>query len=224
MRRGVRRGGAGGAAGCQNWADGLVLEEAREVRDRRPVEERRERQGRAQVRGDAPEEARHHDGRDAGRHERRVLVDGRAEEVETNEEVKAAAAENNRSQTAPAEEPKAAEPAAEEESAPADAAPVQEDSAPAEADVAEAAKEEPAAPEEENKVVEAIHLIAEPKGYNQEQLTDLACLALNNLPTRYYRHEVDLAFYMSAQEHIEINQRVEKAVRSAIAYLEKNKK
>ena len=76
----------------------------------------------------------------------------------------------------------------------------------------------------ENKVVDAIHLIAEPKGYNQEQLTDLACLALNNLPTRYYRHEVDLAFYMSAQEHTEINQRVEKAVRNAIAYLEKNKK
>ena len=76
----------------------------------------------------------------------------------------------------------------------------------------------------ENKVVDTIGRIAQPKGYNQEQLTDLACLALNNLPTRYYRHEVDLAFYMSAQEHLEIDARVEKAVIEAIAYLEKMKK
>lgn len=75
----------------------------------------------------------------------------------------------------------------------------------------------------ENKVVDTIGRIAQPKGYNQEQLTDLACLALNNLPTRYYRHEVDLAFYMSAQEHLEIDTRVEKAVIEAIAYLEKMK-
>lgn len=74
----------------------------------------------------------------------------------------------------------------------------------------------------ENKVVDAINRIAQPKGYSQEQLTDLACLALNNLPTRYYRHEVDLAFYMSALEHEEIDGKVEKAVINAIAYLEKN--
>ena len=72
----------------------------------------------------------------------------------------------------------------------------------------------------ENKVVDAINRIAQPKGFNREQLTDLACLALNNLPTRYYRHEVDLAFYMSAQEHEEIDQKVETAVLDAIAYLE----
>jgi hypothetical protein len=75
----------------------------------------------------------------------------------------------------------------------------------------------------ENKVVDAINRVAQPKGYNLEQLTDLACLALNNLPTRYYRHEVDLAFYMSAQEHQEIKEKVEKAVLYAIDYLEKNK-
>lgn len=75
----------------------------------------------------------------------------------------------------------------------------------------------------ENKVVDAINRIAQPKGYSQEQLTDLACLALNNLPTRYYRHEVDLAFYMSAQEHLDIDKRVNKAVQSAIDYLESTK-
>ncbi len=72
----------------------------------------------------------------------------------------------------------------------------------------------------ENKVVDAINRIALNKGFNQEQLTDIACLALNNLPTRYYRHEVDLAFYMSAQEHSDIDKRVETAVYNAIQYLE----
>ncbi|NVK37732.1 MAG: late competence development ComFB family protein [Gammaproteobacteria bacterium] len=76
----------------------------------------------------------------------------------------------------------------------------------------------------ENKVVDSINRIALNKGFNQEQLTDIACLALNNLPTRYYRHEVDLAFYMSAQEHIDIDERVDVAVRNAITYLENKKK
>ncbi|GAA6135999.1 late competence development ComFB family protein [Oceaniserpentilla sp. 4NH20-0058] len=72
----------------------------------------------------------------------------------------------------------------------------------------------------ENKVVDAINHQVIEKGFSHEQLVDLACLALNNLPTRYYRHEVDLAFYMSAQEHEEINTKVHKAVKEAIAYLD----
>ena len=72
----------------------------------------------------------------------------------------------------------------------------------------------------EKKVLESINELAVPKGYNNEQLIDLACLALNNLPTRYFRHEVDIAFYMSAHEHDEINRRVRQAVMDAISYLE----
>lgn len=74
----------------------------------------------------------------------------------------------------------------------------------------------------EKKVVDAINAQSLKKGFSQEQLVDLACLSLNNLPTRYYRHEVDLAFYMSAHEHDEINERVDNAVKEAIAYLEKH--
>lgn len=73
----------------------------------------------------------------------------------------------------------------------------------------------------ENKVVDAINHQAIDKRFSQEQLVDLACLALNNLPTRYYRHEVDLVFYMSAQEHEEIDIKVQKAVKEAFTYLEK---
>mgnify|MGYP000084531597 CR=1 FL=1 len=54
-------------------------------------------------------------------------------------------------------------------------------------------------------------------------MVDLACLALNNLPTRYFRHEVDLAFYMSAYEHEDIHRRVRQSVNDAIAYIEQQK-
>jgi len=75
----------------------------------------------------------------------------------------------------------------------------------------------------EAKVVIAINDIAGNRGYDNEQMVDLACLALNNLPTRYFRHEVDLAFYMSAHEHEDIDRRVRQAVNDAIAYLESQK-
>jgi competence protein ComFB len=73
------------------------------------------------------------------------------------------------------------------------------------------------------KVIESLALIAKPKGYTETQMVDLACLALNNLPTRYFRHEVDLAFYMSAHEHNEINRRVHQAVVDAINFIESHK-
>jgi hypothetical protein len=75
----------------------------------------------------------------------------------------------------------------------------------------------------ESKVIQAINDIARPKGYTDEQMVDLACLALNNLPNRYFRHEVDLAFYMSAHEHQEIENKVRTAVNDAIAFIESHK-
>ncbi len=72
----------------------------------------------------------------------------------------------------------------------------------------------------ENRVIETLAEVAQPKGYTSEQMVDLACLSLNNLPTRYFRHEVDLAFYMSAHEHEEINRRVRQAVNDAINFIE----
>jgi len=75
----------------------------------------------------------------------------------------------------------------------------------------------------EIKVVDAIAEIAGGRGYDNDQLIDLACLALNNLPTRYFHHEVDLAFYMSAHEHEDINRRVRQAVTDSIAYIESQK-
>ncbi len=74
----------------------------------------------------------------------------------------------------------------------------------------------------EHRVILCINDVARPKGYTEEQMVDLACLALNNLPTRYFRHEVDISFYMSGHEHEEIDRRVLLAVKDAILYIEKH--
>lgn len=51
-------------------------------------------------------------------------------------------------------------------------------------------------------------------------MADVACVALNRLPPKYYRYEVDMAFYMSLSELQEAKDRVEVAVREAILFVE----
>ena len=45
-------------------------------------------------------------------------------------------------------------------------------------------------------------------------LADVACAALNRLPPRYIRHEVDFAFYLTDRERIDN----ERAIGEAVAY------
>ncbi len=52
-----------------------------------------------------------------------------------------------------------------------------------------------------------------------DYLADVACVALNHLPPRYLRYEVDFLFYLSPQERGEIEQKVEQAVRHAAQYV-----
>jgi hypothetical protein len=54
-------------------------------------------------------------------------------------------------------------------------------------------------------------------------LADVACVALNRLPPRYIRHEVDLAFYLTEKERIEMARAVEEAVRSAFEFVQARK-
>ena len=48
---------------------------------------------------------------------------------------------------------------------------------------------------------------------------DIACLALNRLPPKYYRYEVDMSFFLSMAERSEMEKRVEAAVGAAIEFL-----
>ncbi len=55
-------------------------------------------------------------------------------------------------------------------------------------------------------------------------LEDVACVALNRLPSRYVRHHVDLAFYLTADEHMLINESVKNAVVEAISFVDKHRR
>lgn len=50
-------------------------------------------------------------------------------------------------------------------------------------------------------------------------LGDVACVALNRLPPRYVRHDVDFAFYLSDVERAENQRAVEEAVMSAFTFM-----
>ncbi|RYY76007.1 MAG: hypothetical protein EOO52_00295 [Gammaproteobacteria bacterium] len=55
---------------------------------------------------------------------------------------------------------------------------------------------------------------------DRDFLADVACVALNRMPPRYIRHDVDMTFFMSPQDIQEINNKVNHAVTDAIAYVE----
>ncbi len=56
-------------------------------------------------------------------------------------------------------------------------------------------------------------------GENEDFLCDVACVALNQLPSRYVRHNVDTVFYMPVQEREQIQQDVFETVNRAIDYV-----
>ncbi len=55
--------------------------------------------------------------------------------------------------------------------------------------------------------------------YTAEMLADVACVALNRMPVRYVRHEVDLVFYLTEAERHEIEQAMESALTYAFGYV-----
>jgi len=58
-----------------------------------------------------------------------------------------------------------------------------------------------------------------PEPQDESFLDDVACVALNHLPAKYVRHEVDMAFYMTIEERAKIENSVTVAVKNAIDYV-----
>ncbi len=52
-----------------------------------------------------------------------------------------------------------------------------------------------------------------------ELLADVACVALNALPPRYIRHDIDFNFYVSDQERAQMVAHVNAAVRAAFDFV-----
>ena len=72
-----------------------------------------------------------------------------------------------------------------------------------------------------------IELLAkEVKGQNidEDELTDVICIALNHLPPRYIRHEVDMVYYTSPIEMQEIRDKASEAVKNALAHIKNAKR
>ncbi len=78
----------------------------------------------------------------------------------------------------------------------------------------------------ETLVVEKIKesLPQQPGQPAQEMIEDVACVALNSLPARYVRHNVDMVFYMTQQERDKMGQDVTKAVAAAWRYVESHRR
>lgn len=51
-------------------------------------------------------------------------------------------------------------------------------------------------------------------------LADVACVALNRMPPRYIRHEVDLVFYLTELERAEVARSVEESVSFAFEFVQ----
>ena len=73
----------------------------------------------------------------------------------------------------------------------------------------------------ERAVLDAVRDAAADLGdLNEEQiLADVACVALNRLPPRYIRHQVDYAFYLTERERAENDAAIKEAVAFAFEFV-----
>ena len=59
--------------------------------------------------------------------------------------------------------------------------------------------------------------------YNDDVMADFCCTVLNQLPPRYIRYDVDMAFYLTQTDRLDMQQRVELAINFAIDQIAKKK-
>jgi hypothetical protein len=65
----------------------------------------------------------------------------------------------------------------------------------------------------------AITGIAQYPNYSADMLADVACVALNRLPARYVRHDVDMMFYLTEKERHAIDESVSEALAFAFSFV-----
>ncbi|MDO6428001.1 MULTISPECIES: late competence development ComFB family protein [Thalassotalea] len=59
--------------------------------------------------------------------------------------------------------------------------------------------------------------------HDADFIADLTCVVLNQLPCRYIRHEVDMAFYLPASERFEMESKVKVAVSKALEFMKQHR-
>jgi competence protein ComFB len=76
----------------------------------------------------------------------------------------------------------------------------------------------------EKLVLEEVATQTKGSEFDQEFIIDVVCIALNRLPTRYFRHGVDMAFYLSSKDFVNMKEQVSQAVTEALKHLEKSER
>ena len=72
----------------------------------------------------------------------------------------------------------------------------------------------------EHLVLDRIEALGLPGKKSADYIADLCCLALNKVPPRYIRYEVDMAFFLPQLERIQMEQEVEEAIAQGIKILD----
>jgi hypothetical protein len=75
----------------------------------------------------------------------------------------------------------------------------------------------------EKAVFAAVHEMADHFPHvrdNADMLADIACVALNRLPPRYIRHDVDFAFFQTDRERTESERAIAEAVEFAFGFVQ----
>jgi hypothetical protein len=74
----------------------------------------------------------------------------------------------------------------------------------------------------ERLVFEAVAGLAESYAdFDADNLADVACVALNRLPARYVRHDVDMMFYLTEKERNGIDEALNEALAFAFGFVAK---
>lgn len=55
--------------------------------------------------------------------------------------------------------------------------------------------------------------------FSSDMLCDVACVALNRLPARYVRHDVDLMFYLTEKERHTIDKSLDEVLNFAFTFV-----
>lgn len=76
----------------------------------------------------------------------------------------------------------------------------------------------------EHLILERVEDLGLDKTKSNDYIADLCCLALNQVPPRYIRYEVDMAFYLPQNERHQMEMNVANAVSKAITYLDEKLK
>ena len=74
----------------------------------------------------------------------------------------------------------------------------------------------------EHLVLARIETLGLNKSKEGDYLADLCCLALNQIPPRYIRFEVDMSFYLPQSERQQMEMNAVNAVNQAMSFLDQN--